>query len=98
MSEAPAVHPSAMVPSHPQPLVVIPTKSVGLAIFLAVFFGPVGLLYSTVTGALVMFFINVLVGLLTLGLGLILTWPICGLWAAVATKSYNAKLLAGQSQ
>ena len=78
MSAQPPTQPSPS--SHePQRIVVVPTKSLGLAIFLGVAFGPLGLLYSTVTGAIIMFFVNVLVGLLTLGFGLFLTWPICGL-------------------
>ena len=81
---------------QPQRIVVVSTKSVGLAIFLGVVFGPIGLLYSTVMGAIVMFIVNIGVGLVTLGFGLFLTWPLCGIWAAIATKSYNNKLLAGQ--
>jgi H+/Cl- antiporter ClcA len=92
--------PAGAQPLTPQPqrIVVVPTKSVGLAIFLGVFFGPVGLLYSTVLGAIVMFVVNILVGLFTLGFGLFITWPICGIWAYVAAKAYNEKLLAGQRQ
>jgi hypothetical protein len=83
---------------QPQHIVVVPTKSVGLAIFLGVFFGPLGLLYSSVTGAIVMFLVNIVVGIFTLGFGLFLTWPICGIWTYVAAKSYNERLLAGQRQ
>jgi hypothetical protein len=60
-------------------VIVLPTKSVGLAVFLGVFFGPLGLLYSTVPGAVIMFIANLLIGFVTLGVGLILTWPICGI-------------------
>ena len=59
-------------------------KSVGLAILLAVLFGPLGMLYATVVGALVMIVVTFLVALFTVGLGLVLTWPICILWAALA--------------
>lgn len=97
MSEENLVQP-APLPSgqQPQRIVVVPAKSVGLAIFLGVIFGPLGLLYSTVTGAIVMFIVNIVIGLVTLGFGLILTWPICGVWAYMAAKAYNNKLLAGQ--
>lgn len=98
MSEEQPVQPiPAWSPSQqPQRIVVVPAKSTGLAILLAVFFGPIGLLYSTVTGAIVMFIVNILIALVTLGFGLLLTWPICGVWAAVAVKSYNKKLFEGQ--
>ena len=95
--EQPAQPLPTLSPSpQPQRIVVVPTKSVGLAILLAVIFGPLGLLYSTVMGAIVMFIVNIVVALVTVGFGLILTWPICGVWAAVAVKSYNKKLLEGQ--
>jgi hypothetical protein len=83
-------------PSQPQRVIVLPTKSVGLAVLLAVFFGPLGLFYSTVLGAVVMFVVNVLAAVFTVGLGLILTWPICGVWAFVAVKAHNKALLEQQ--
>ena len=67
-----------------------------LAVVLGVAFGPLGLLYSTMSGAIIMFIVSIVIGLMTLGFVLFLTWPVCGLWAFVATKSHNAKLLAGQ--
>ncbi|MEP7162119.1 MAG: hypothetical protein ABI746_13630 [Dermatophilaceae bacterium] len=66
-------------------------KSVGIALLLTFFFGPLGMLYSTVTGAVVMVLVNLLVGLLTYGFGLFLTWPICMIWAATAASSRNAR-------
>ena len=59
-------------------------KSVGLALLLTFFFGPLGMLYSTVTGGVVMFFVSLFVGFFTLGIGLLVTWPICIVWAMVA--------------
>lgn len=81
-----------------QHVVVTTTKSMGISIILTVLFGPLGMLYSTIWGGVIMFVISAIVGLLTLGLGLIITWPICIVWAAVATSSYNKKLLEGQHQ
>lgn len=85
----------SMIALQASPLIVIPTKSVGLAIFLGAAFGPLGLLYSTIIGAVVMFLVNIFVGLVTFGFGLFLTWPICAVWAAVAAQAYNRRLLAG---
>lgn len=64
-------------------------KSVGVALLLSFFFGPLGMLYSTVTGAIIMFIITCLVALFTFGFGLIFTWPLCMIWAAVAAKNTN---------
>ena len=74
-------------------------KSTALAILLALFFGPLGLLYSSVTGAIVMFVLyiaSIVVGVMTFGIGLFLLLfihPICAVWAAVAVNSHNKELL-----
>lgn len=72
-----------------QTVVIQQPKSVGLAIALSFLFGPLGMLYSTVQGAIVMFIVNVIVALVTVGLGLLFTWPIGVLWAALAAKSHQ---------
>jgi hypothetical protein len=77
----------------PAAIVVAQTKSVGIALLLSFLFGPIGMLYSTVIGALVMFIANVVALLLTAGLGLLLTWPIGMAWAAVAVNGSSSKLL-----
>lgn len=74
-------------------VIALSPKSVGLAILLAFLFGPLGMLYSTVVGATVMFLATLLVGFVTLGFGLLVTWPICVIWAAMATAARNKKLL-----
>lgn len=75
-------------------LVVVPTKNVGVAIILTVFFGPIGMLYSTIAGAAVMFVANLLAIFLTAGIGLIVTWPVGIVWAAMAANGHNQKLLS----
>lgn len=81
-----------------QALVVVPTKSMGIAIMLTLFFGPLGMFYSTIAGAIVMFVANVLALLFTAGLGLLVTWPVGIIWAAVAVSAHNQKLLAGTAR
>jgi hypothetical protein len=72
-------------------------KSVAGAVLLALFFGPLGMIYATVPGALIMFFINIFVAIVTLGLGLLLTLPICAVWAGIAASSHNKRLgVSGQ--
>jgi len=81
-------------PSQPV-IIVASTKSTGLAIILALLFGPLGLLYSSVLAAVVMFIVSIPVVIFTAGLGLLLTQPICAVWAAVAVMSRNKKLIGG---
>lgn len=106
----PAVYPQQPPPPYaPHPYYIPPVhvsvhgpgltpKSSGLAVLLAFLFGPLGMLYSTVTGALVIFCVNivvVLVGVLTLGVGFLLgfcTWIAGMAWAYSATEDYNRKL------
>ena len=93
-----------MASAQPQPIVVQSTKSVGVAIILTIIFGPLGMFYSTIPGALIMIAVNVVVFLIsvfTAGLGFVLffiTWPVCVIWGAVAASSYNNKLIAGAQQ
>lgn len=84
--------PTQYAPVHH--VVVAPTKSVGISILLTVLFGPLGMLYSTIVGGLVMLVASFVVGVLTLGLGLFLTWPICVIWGAIAASSENKRLMA----
>ena len=67
-------------------------KSVGVALILAFLFGPLGMLYSTVLGALLMAAVIVVGGILvtgvTFGLGLAVfipaCWLVCIVWAGIA--------------
>lgn len=61
-------------------------KSVGVALLLTLLFGPLGMLYSTGWGAFIMFVLCLWLGLMTFGIALIVLWPICMVWAAVAAK------------
>lgn len=65
-------------------VVLAPPKSAGIALLLTFFFGPLGMLYSTVSGALIMLAVSligsVMVAVVTFGLGLFLWWP--AIWLA----------------
>jgi hypothetical protein len=63
--------------------------SVKLAVVLAVLFGPLGLFYASPVGGLFMTFVCMVVGVGTVGVGLLLAWPVCILWAYVAASSYQ---------
>lgn len=68
-------------------------KSVALSIVLSLLFGPLGMLYSTVGGAIIMLIVTPIVAIPTFGLGLFITQPICAIWAASATNTHNKKML-----
>jgi len=85
-------------PTHGSPqvqqsvVVMGKAKSVGVAFLLAFLFGPLGLLYASVTGGIVMFIAGVIIGIVTIGIGLIFVWVACIIWAVVAADSANKKL------
>ena len=89
-----------MATGQSQPIIVQSTKNVGVAIILTIIFGPLGMFYSTIPGALIMIAVNLVIlvlGVFTVGIGYILfflTWPVSIIWAAVAANSYNQKLIA----
>ncbi|MEP7171441.1 MAG: hypothetical protein ABI855_18875 [Bacteroidota bacterium] len=72
---------------QPTYVVVNAPKSVAMAIILTFIFGPLGLLYSSIKGGIIMFFVTFIIGFFTLGFGLLLTWPLCIIWAAVAARN-----------
>jgi hypothetical protein len=80
--------------SGPSVVYVAQNKSVVLAVLLAFFFGPLGMLYSTVIGALVTFFVGGALILVTLGVGILLVLPICMIWAGASAASHNKRLRA----
>ena len=81
------------------------TKSVALAVMLVVLFGPLGMFYSTIKGALFMTFVApILFGALffigfsspeffvLLVIGLLIYYPICLIWSGRAANSYNQRI------
>jgi len=83
-------------PSQPTPrpttllssidLVPLRSKSVWIAIFRTALFGPIGMLYSTVTGALVMAVASAVALIFASGRWLWVTWAVCIVWAALAAR------------
>ena len=78
-----------------QHIIVTPTKSIGLSLVLTFLFGSFGMLYSTIIGAIIMIIIELIVGIVTFGIGLFVTHFICMVWGAIAAHNYNQRLLRG---
>lgn len=70
----------------------VPEKNLAAAGILTFFFGPLGMLYSTVSGAVIMFLLNVVLGVVTFGLFLFVAWPIQLVWALVAAHQHNQRV------
>jgi hypothetical protein len=95
------VHQSAYASSPPPPPIVINNnnnivnpyprsrKSMGAALLLTFFFGPLGLFYASITGGVIMTILSIIVLPLTLFAGSVGVWPICMIWAAISVNDYN---------
>ncbi len=78
-------------------ILAVAPKSVVLSLVLTFFFGPLGMFYSTVPGALIMIGASLVALFVTFGIGLFVSWPICMIWGAVAASNYNAKFISGSA-
>lgn len=74
-------------------IIVSPQKSMGMALALTFFFGPLGLLYASVAGGIIVFILTIIIGIITFGLGFIVGWVVSMIWAAIAVNRHNAKVL-----
>jgi len=76
------------VPDFPtdHPLPPRPPKDVRTAVLLALFLGPLGLMYTTVAGGLFTLFLMVVLGLFTVGVGAIPVWMLSVLWAYLSAS------------
>jgi hypothetical protein len=81
--------------AYPQSPVYGPQKSIVLSLVLTFFFGPFGMLYSTVMGGIIMLIAYLVIGIPTLGWGLAALHPIAMAWGAWATHEYNQRSLRG---
>lgn len=76
-----------------------PAKSMALAVLLALFFGPLGLLYASISGGIIMMFVDLgilIASVLTLGLasGLFLvTQVVTIVWAVLAVQGRDKAVL-----
>lgn len=82
----PATHTAPAAPPAAPPQ---PRKDLGLAVALCFFFGPLGLLYSSPVGAIVLTLAAVPICVVSFGLGLIGVYLFAILWAVYAVQKHN---------
>ena len=73
-------------------IIVQKQKSVGTAFLLAFLFGPLGLLYASIAGGLIMFVVSLILFFLLPIVGAILCWIVCIIWAVVASQNANKNI------
>lgn len=81
--------------THTTVVVVSKPKSTGVAFILAFLLGPLGLLYATITGGIVMFLISCVMFFLLPVVGPIICWVVCIIWALMAVNNTNSNTTSG---
>lgn len=71
----------------------LPLKSVAGALWFSVLLGPVGLLYASSLGGIVMIFLALVVFSAKYLVPKILVWLISCIWSVMATNRYNKKIV-----
>ena len=61
-------------------------------VYINILFGPLGMLYSTVAGGIIMFILSIIIAIVTFGFGLFITWPVCIIWGTLAASQSNAQI------
>lgn len=80
---------------HSTVVIVNNKKSVGLAFILAFLFGPLGLLYVSIVGGIIMFAVSFLSFFILPIIGYILVHIGCIIWAIVGAQNENKKTSQG---
>ena len=74
-------------------VILVKQKSVFVALLLTFLFGPFGLFYVTVSGAIIFLLVSVVLTVITGGAFGILAWVISMIWGGVAASNYNKRII-----
>lgn len=85
-------------PNNPNVVIVGKQKSTGTAFLLAFLFGPLGLLYASVTGGIIMLFVGILLFFLIPIIGGLISWVICMIWAVNAASEANRNAIVNANR
>ena len=70
----------------------LPYKHVAVALLFSVFLGPVGLLYASFWGGIILLVPTILVIFKQFYFDLLIIWLICCIWSVRAVEKHNRKL------
>jgi hypothetical protein len=68
-------------------------KSVPLGLLLSVFLGPIGLLYASLRGGIIMILIGIVLISALYPFPIMLWWLACAIWSVAAIEKHNKKQL-----
>ena len=72
---------------------IINKKSMGLAFLLTFFLGPFGVLYVSILGGILFILVAGVVSLVTFGWAVPIFWFVSIIWAMLAVRSHNERLI-----
>lgn len=79
-----------------QPIYSLPFKSVAISLLFTVFLGPVGLLYGSFIGGLMMIICIVAAFCARFLFIVLMLWMLCCVWGVKAVENYNKKLMSNR--
>ena len=74
--------------------ITLPLKSVAGALLFSVILGPVGLLYSSFLGGVIMSILGFIVVCVKYPVPIAIVWLISCMWSVAAVNKYNARIVA----
>lgn len=75
------------------PATHLPFKNLAAALLFSVFLGPIGLLYASTLGGIVMLVLGVIMVNGKLLLPIILVWLVSCVWSVIAVNRYNKRVM-----
>jgi hypothetical protein len=79
--------------SEIKPISTLPIKSKGISIILTIIFGPVGLFYADITGAIIMCIASIALGNVFSGTLLPFCYVISIIWGIISVNVYNDNII-----
>jgi hypothetical protein len=77
---------------------LLPYKNLAVALLFSLFFGPLGLLYASMRGGIIMVFIAFVVICNRFPVPIVIMWISCCIWSVMATNRYNNKIMEARVQ
>lgn len=83
---------------NPQSMPFLPYKNLTTSLLFSIFLGPLGLLYATTRGGIMMLIIAFVVISCKLPVPIMIMWVSCSVWSTLATNRYNHQLFKARGE
>jgi hypothetical protein len=86
-----------MMQTFGQHKLTLPLKNLAGALLFTVFLGPIGLLYASSLGGIVMIVLGFIVACCKYTVPIVFVWLISCIWSVVAVNRYNRKIIVSNT-